>query len=532
MIDADSVADPDVLLHLEEALAGGAEVAQADYRILEPEATPGSRLVATGFLLFHRTRLAGRAALGLPANLLGNGMAFKREVFQRVPWTAFTSVEDLEYSLVLRAAGVRPVFVANALVEGPVPQGRKALQRQRMRWEGGRLFMISRWLRPLLGSALRRRDWSLLDAAADLAILPTGLLALAVILGSAVAGMALSTHAVSAWVAVPWVLSIVTLAAYVLVGLRAAGAPPSVYRDLLAVPGFLLRKVFLYARMLTGLNPYRWEAAGRDGSSDQLHDPDGDGRAWVAGVPVDVVDIGGAVKRVMDLVGRPGGAQICTVNLDFVVSAQRDAEISGLLRSSDLNVADGAPVAWLARLARHRMPRVAGADLVPLVAGAAAKRGASLFFLGGEQNAAEEAARRLRARYPSLKIAGCYEPPRARVEDLPSAEMVRLVRESGAAIVLVGLGHPKQERWIALHRAELGSSVSIGVGGCFDFISARRRRAPRWIQNIGLEWLYRLSQEPRRLFTRYARDAGWLLMLGARAIRNRRRLTEGAIPAG
>lgn len=523
VVDADSVADPNLLRHLEAELSAGAEVAQSDYRVLEPGASPGSQLVAAGFLLFHRIRMAGRAGLGLPANLLGNGMAFKREVLERVPWSAFTAVEDLEYSLILRKAGVRPVFVPKALVEGPVPASRKGLQQQRMRWEGGRLFMLSAWMRPLLGAALRRRDWALVDAALDLAILPTGLLVLIIGLGSAVASLAIVSGAVPAWVALPWALSIVALPAYVLVGLRAAAAPPSAYRALAGAPLFLVRKVLLYAGLLVRFDPYRWESAAAGRDRDHLDDPDGDGRVWIAGVPVDVLDMAGAVNRVMEAVGRPGGAQVCTVNLDFVVSAQNNPEVTDVLRRSNLNLADGAPVAWLARLIGHRLPRVAGADLVPLIAGAAAERGAPVFFLGGEEGAAEESARRLRIRYPSLSVAGCYEPPLGAAEELPNAEMVRSIRESGAAIVLVGLGHPKQERWIAQNRAELGSAVAIGVGGCFDFITARRRRAPRWVQASGFEWLFRLVQEPRRLFTRYARDAAWLVVLTARVLRSRHR---------
>jgi exopolysaccharide biosynthesis WecB/TagA/CpsF family protein len=528
VIDADSVAEPDLLLHLEAELAAGAEVAQSDYRILDADASARSRLVGAGFLLFHRTRLAGRAALGLPANLVGNGMAFKRQVLERVPWSAFTAVEDLEYSLILRMQGVRPVFSPQARVLGPVPQGGRALRRQRMRWEGGRLYLLSTWVGPLMAGAFRRRDWALLDAALDLAILPTGLLALAIAFGSAVGGALILTGLVPAWVSLPWFLSLVMLPVYVVVGLRAAGAPSSAYRALVSAPSFLARKLFLYARLLVGFDPRRWESAGANEDASDLVDPDGDGRAWIAGVPVDVVDMRGAINRVMDLVGRPSGAQVCTVNLDFVVSAQHDPEVTWVLQKSDLNVADGAPVAWLAAITGHHMPRVAGADLVPLIAGAAADRGASVFFLGGESRAAEESARRLSVRFPKLKVAGFYEPPRAAVEDLPNAEMVRLVRESGAEIVLVGLGHPKQERWIAQNRAQLGASVAIGVGGCFDFISTRRRRAPGWLQDAGLEWLYRLAQEPRRLFTRYARDAAWLVVLAVRVVRSRRQALRGA----
>ena len=530
MVDGDSVADPDMLWRLAGAIEAGADVAQADYRVLDP-AGASAQLVATGFLLFHRLRFAGRAALGLPANLVGNGMAFKREVLQRVPWAAFTSVEDLEYTLMLRVAGVTPVFAPDAVVCGPVPASRRALRNQRARWEGGRIYLLAIWLGRLVGGAIRRRDWALLDAAVDLAILPTGMLALTIGLGLSTATVLVLIGLTPTWIALPWALSLVALPAYVLVGLRAARAPRSAYRALLSAPGFLLKKLFLYARLAVGFDPRRWESTA-PGDSDDLLDPDGDGIAWIAGVPVHVVDMGRAVDRVMDLVGNPYGGQVCTVNLDFVVSAQTDPEVTGVLRQSDLNVADGASVAWLARLLGHRMPRVAGADLVPLIAGAAADRGIPIFFLGGEGSAAEESARRLAADYPSLKIAGWYEPPRAALEDLPSAEIVKLIRDSGAAIVLVGLGHPKQERWIAQNRAELGSSVAIGVGGCFDFITDRRRRAPRWVQKSGLEWLYRLSQEPRRLSGRYAKDAAWLLFLVARVLRSRRRVLQRSIDAG
>jgi N-acetylglucosaminyldiphosphoundecaprenol N-acetyl-beta-D-mannosaminyltransferase len=452
-------------------------------------------------------------------------MAFRREILERVPWEAFTSVEDLEYSLTLRLAGVRPVFAAQAIVLGPVPQSRRALGRQRMRWEGGRFFLLATWIGPLLRGALRRRDWGPLDAALDMAILPTGMLVLLIGLGSLVTTTAVLVGVAPPWIILPWVLSMVVLPGYVLVGLRAANAPASAYRSLLSAPGFVIRKLFLYARLLVAFDPRRWEESS-EFDSDDLLDPDGDGVARIAGVPIHVVDMKRAVNRVMDLVGRPGGAHVCTINLDFVVSAQNDPEVTGVLQKSDLNVADGAPVAWLARLLGHRMPRVAGADLVPLIAGAAAERGLPLFFLGGEDRAAEESARRLLITYPTLRVAGCFEPPRAALDDLPSGEMVRLIRDSGAAIVLVGLGHPKQERWIAQNRAELGSSVSIGVGGSFDFITARRRRAPRWVQNTGLEWLYRLAQEPRRLFGRYAKDAAWLVVLTARIWRSRHEVVQ------
>src|SRR5204863_408307 len=135
VVDADSVADRDLLLHLGAALAAGSDVCQAEYLVLADGASTRGRLVAAAFLLFHRVRFGGRAALGLPASLVGNGMLFSRRLLEEHPWSAFTGVEDLEYTLELRLAGVRPRFVAAAAVEGPVPHGYRGMRGQPRRWE-------------------------------------------------------------------------------------------------------------------------------------------------------------------------------------------------------------------------------------------------------------------------------------------------------------------------------------------------------------------------------------------------------------
>src|SRR5262249_50696064 len=123
VVDADSVADRELLAQLTTALAAGADVAQAEYLVLADSASTRSRLVAAAFLLFHRVRFGGRATLGMPANLVGNGMLFSRRLLETLPWNAFTGVEDLEYSVQLRLAGFRPRYVPLARVEGPVPHG-------------------------------------------------------------------------------------------------------------------------------------------------------------------------------------------------------------------------------------------------------------------------------------------------------------------------------------------------------------------------------------------------------------------------
>jgi len=245
-------------------------------------------------------------------------------------------------------------------------------------------------------------------------------------------------------------------------------------------------------------------------------------RVDIAGVPVEAVDMSTAVARLQSMVGVGKPSQVATVNLDFLVRAQRDPEVMGILRRTDLNFADGVPVVWLSRLLGVRLPgRVAGADLVPALVAALAPSGGRLFLLGGEGGAAAAAGTRLEELYPGIVVAGTYEPPRASVAEMNNAEILQRVADAQADVILVALGHPKQERWIDAHRDRLAVSVAIGVGCVFDLIAGRTRRAPRWAQAMGLEWLYRLAREPRRLVGRYATDAAWLVLITGRVLRDR-----------
>jgi N-acetylglucosaminyldiphosphoundecaprenol N-acetyl-beta-D-mannosaminyltransferase len=235
-------------------------------------------------------------------------------------------------------------------------------------------------------------------------------------------------------------------------------------------------------------------------------------RVDVLGVPIDPVDHAEAIGQLLAAVGSEPPVQVCTVNLQFLVTARRRPEVAGVLRGAGLNVADGAPVLWLSRLLGHRLPgRVAGSDLVPALAGRAEMSGARLFLLGGRDGAAGEAATELTRRHPRLRVTGTMEPPYATLDEMPDDEIVSRITAAGVDILLVGFGHPKQDLWIAANRHRLPVSVAIGVGGTFDLIAGRLQRAPAWARRSGLEWLYRLVQEPRRLGLRYATCAVWLL---------------------
>lgn len=518
VVDADSVADRDLLTHLGAALAAGADVAQAEYLVLADDASTRGRLVGAAFLLFHRVRLGGRAALGLPASLVGNGMLFSRHLLQTVPWNAFTGVEDLEYTLDLRLAGFRPLFVGAARLEGPVPHGYRGMRGQRLRWEGGRWHVVRARLLPLLRHAVRR-DPRVLDAAVDLAVPPLGLLAMGTLAGSAVTAAAVVLRLATAWSLSPWLLAVAALTAFVGLGLIAAGAPASTWLALLESPRFLAWKVITYARLAAGFDARRWERSQRPDAPGDPVPAAGARRVDVAGVPIDPVDLQGT----LDLLGAAlaGGRQLqlATVNMDFLVRAQRHAELRAVLGRTELNVADGMPVVWLTRLLGRPVPgRVAGADLVPMLVRQAAAAGAGVFLLGGEGGVAEASARRLCRELPDLRVAW-HEPPRAALDEMDSDLLVDLVNRSGASVLLVALGNPKQELWIARNRHRLpGVAVAVGVGCVFDLWAGRSRRAPRWMQRSGLEWLHRLVSEPRRLAGRHAVSGAWLLLMTTRTL--------------
>ena len=241
-------------------------------------------------------------------------------------------------------------------------------------------------------------------------------------------------------------------------------------------------------------------------------------RPVLFGMPFDAVTERQALDRIFELAVAPRGERGCrlaaTVNVDFVVNtwracscSPRNAELAAVLRRAELVVADGMPLVWLSRLLGTPLPeRVAGSDLVPMIAERAAREGVKLYFLGGREEYTRRAAEILRARYPGLDVAGIDSPfvkldaPDAAEQD---REICRRINDSGAKILLVGFGNPKQELWAERNRNNLECGIAIGVGGTFNFIAGAVRRAPEWMRRSGTEWIYRIIQEPGRLWKRY-----------------------------
>lgn len=188
--------------------------------------------------------------------------------------------------------------------------------------------------------------------------------------------------------------------------------------------------------------------------------------------------------------------QICTVNPEFIMLAQKDSEFKQILDRSALNLPDGIGVVWAAKRLGHPVrERVAGSDLVGLITDRAQQAGWRIFLLGAAEGVAAQAAIKLKERYPQANIVGAYAGS-PRMED--DADIAARIRSAEANVLLVAYGAPKQDKWIARNLEHTGVSVAMGIGGSLDFIVGTQKRAPRWMQRVGLEWLYRLIREPWR----------------------------------
>ncbi len=236
-------------------------------------------------------------------------------------------------------------------------------------------------------------------------------------------------------------------------------------------------------------------------------------RIKLFGLEIDRVTMPEAVERVLAWAAAHDGVCrfVVTPNLDHAVMFQEHAGLRAAYAEAALVLADGWPLVAASRWLGKPLPeRVAGSDLVPALFSAACQQRRPLraFLLGAAPGVAERAAANIERRWPAVHICGCYSPPLGFERDAAAnGEILRQVANARPDVLVIGLGAPKQELWLHDHRSELRVPVALGVGATIDFLAGERRRAPRWIQRLHLEWLHRLASEPRRLAARYARDA-------------------------
>ena len=235
------------------------------------------------------------------------------------------------------------------------------------------------------------------------------------------------------------------------------------------------------------------------------------------GIPVAKVTESEAVERIIAMARQHHSPfpvprspfVVATLNVDFVANAVSgwpfggNDELWGYLKDADLVTADGMPIVALSRILRQPLPeRVTGADMVPAILRRCAEEGLSVYVLGGDRDAVEEAFGKLGVESCGLRVAG-IDPAFVKLDE-PQPEIVERINAAKPDILFVALGNPKQELWMGRNKAKLDVGAMIGVGGTFNFLAGRVKRAPRWMQKSGLEWVYRIVQEPGRLWRRYA----------------------------
>jgi N-acetylglucosaminyldiphosphoundecaprenol N-acetyl-beta-D-mannosaminyltransferase len=194
----------------------------------------------------------------------------------------------------------------------------------------------------------------------------------------------------------------------------------------------------------------------------------------------------------------------CVANVHMLIEAHRDDHFADIVKNADVITPDGKPLAWALRLLYGiKQTRVAGMDLLPDLLEAAGAEEMPVYFYGATEQVLEKTKNYLAGRYPELRIAGSYSPPFRKLTPEEEHEIVERINNSGARLVFVVLGCPKQERWMASMKDRI-NAVTVGVGGALPVMLGLQQRAPEWMQQAGLEWLFRLLQEPARLFKRYA----------------------------
>lgn len=243
-------------------------------------------------------------------------------------------------------------------------------------------------------------------------------------------------------------------------------------------------------------------------------------RVEVLGCPIDALDMRQTLERCEWLIEVEGSAQHVAVNAAKLVAMQDDPRLREIVYGCDLISADGQSVVWASRLRGNPLPeRVAGIDLMEALLAMAERKGYRVFVLGARREVLELAVAELRKRHPLLVVAGYRD---GYFDDSESEAVCAEIHAARADILLVAISSPRKEYWLAGHLDQLGVSFAMGVGGAIDVIAGVTHRAPRAAQRLGLEWLFRLVQEPRRLFVRYAvTNVRFLLTLQRELIRSR-----------
>ena len=223
---------------------------------------------------------------------------------------------------------------------------------------------------------------------------------------------------------------------------------------------------------------------------------------------IDNLTMDETLQAIDDLIKQKKNAYVVTPNVDHIVQLEKDTELQKVYENASLILTDGKPLLWIAKwYGTPIKEKISGSDLFPLLCNMAAQKGYKMFFLGAAEGVAAKAAQNLSKRFKGLQVVGTYSPPFGFEKDLEEIDKINnMIRKTQPDILIVGLGCPKQEKFMYHHCKELGVPISFGLGASFDFEAGNIKRAPRWMANHGLEWLFRITQDPKRMAKRYLGD--------------------------
>jgi N-acetylglucosaminyldiphosphoundecaprenol N-acetyl-beta-D-mannosaminyltransferase len=245
----------------------------------------------------------------------------------------------------------------------------------------------------------------------------------------------------------------------------------------------------------------------------------------ILGVNVSATDMQECIDTIDSWIGARSQHYVCVTGVHGVIESQSDATLRAIHNAAGLVTPDGMPLVWMARwLGHERTTRVYGPDLMRTLSALSPARGYRHFFYGGGEGIAERLKQALVRSCPGLEVVGTITPPFRALTGEEDAAIVDAINAARPDIVWVGLSTPKQERWMAAHVGRIEAPVLIGVGAAFDFLAGDKKQAPAWMQRNGLEWLFRLATEPRRLWRRYLSIVPrFIVLAGAQLVRSRLR---------
>ena len=223
---------------------------------------------------------------------------------------------------------------------------------------------------------------------------------------------------------------------------------------------------------------------------------------------IDNLTMDETLQRIDELIQENRNAFVVTPNVDHIIQLERGGELVEAYKQADLILTDGKPLIWISKwYGTPIKEKISGSDLFPRLCKLASERGYSMFFLGAAEGVAEKAATNLMRKYPGLQVVGTYSPPKGFETDKTEMDKIqKMIRDAKPHILIVALGCPKQEFFILHNRNVLGVPLSLGLGASIDFEAGNIKRAPKWMADHGLEWVYRITQDPKRLAKRYLVD--------------------------